>query len=69
MNKEMQLFSVCRKRKPCYEHGKAHKIYENKLNRDFYAAEINQKWCTDFTYLSLTDGSKRYNCAIIDLHD
>lgn len=30
---------------------------------------INRKWCTDFTYLFLTDGSKRYNCTIIDLHD
>ena len=28
-----------------------------------------KKWCTDFTYLFLTDGSKRYNCTIIDLHD
>lgn len=26
-------------------------------------------WCTDFTYLNLTNGSKRYNCTIIDLHD
>lgn len=28
---------------------------------------INSK--TDFTYLFLADGSKRYNCSIIDLHD
>ena len=35
----------------------------------FFAKEINQKWCTDFSYLFLTDGSKRYNCTIIDLHD
>lgn len=35
----------------------------------FRADKINQKWCTDFTYLFLTDGSKRYNCSIIDLHD
>lgn len=66
MNTEMQLFSICRKRKPTYEHGIAHKVYENKLNQKFYANAINQKWCTDFTYLFLTDGSKRYNCAIID---
>lgn len=26
-------------------------------------------WCTDFTYLFLTDGSKRYNSSIIDLYD
>lgn len=51
-----------------YEHGVAHKVYENKLNQDFKADKINQKWC-DFTYLFLTNGSKRYNCTMIDLHD
>ena len=69
MNTEMQLFSISRKKKPAYGHGIAHKVYENKLNQDFHANAINQKWCTDFTYLFLTDGSKRYNCTIIDLHD
>lgn len=69
MNTEMQLFSVSRKRKPKYEQGTAHKVYENKLNQDFHSDDINQKWCTDFTYLFLTDASKRYNCTIIDLHD
>lgn len=69
MNTEMQLFSVSKKRKPKYEQGTAHKVYENKLNQDFHSDDINQKWCTDFTYLFLTDGSKRYNCTIIDLHD
>ena len=39
------------------------------MNQDFHANVIKQKWCTDFTYLFLTDGSKRYNCTIIDLHD
>ena len=65
----MQLFSISRKKKPEYEHGVAHKVYGNKLNQDFHANAINLKWCTDFTYLFLTDGSKRYNCTIIDLHD
>lgn len=69
MNVEMKLFSISRKKKPAYERGIAHKVYENKLNQDFHAEEINQKWCTDFTYLFLTDGSKRYNCTIIDLYD
>ena len=67
MNTEMQLFAISRKKKPAYEHGIAHKVYENKLNQDFHANAINQKWCTDFTYLFLTDGSKRYNCTIVDL--
>lgn len=69
MNTELQLFSIARRRKPDYEYGKPHKVFENILNREFQADDINQKWCTDFTYLFLTDGSKRYNCTIIDLHE
>jgi transposase InsO family protein len=69
MNTELQLFSITRERKPNYEYGAPHKVFENKLHQDFKAEFINQKWCTDFTYLFLTDGSKRYNCTIIDLHD
>ena len=26
-------------------------------------------WCTDFTYMTLTNGTMRYNCSIIDLYD
>ena len=33
------------------------------------ATKKNTIWCTDFTYLTLTNGSKRYNCTIIDLYD
>lgn len=69
MNTELRLFSVSRNKKPAYEHGIAHKVYENKLNQDFHSDEINQKCYTDFTYLFLTDGSKRYNCTMIDLYD
>jgi len=69
MNVEMGLKSVVRRKKPDYEHGKAHKVFENKLHQDFHAETINQKWCTDFTYLFLKNGDVRYNCTIIDLHD
>ena len=69
MNKELGLYSISRKRKPDYEYGTPHKVFDNKLNQNFKADEINRKRCTDFTYLFLTDGSKRYNCSIIDLHD
>ena len=58
MNTELHLYSVSRKRKENYEHGTAHKVFENKLNQDFSADEINQKWCTDFTYLFLTEGNR-----------
>jgi transposase InsO family protein len=69
MNKELKLFSVARRKKPNYRKGKAHKVFPNLLQQDFSADKINAKWCTDFTYLYLADGRKRYNCTIIDLHD
>ena len=69
MNTELKLYSITRKRKPNYEYGKPHKVFENVLKQNFQAEGINQKWCTDFTYLFLTDGTKRFNCTIIDLHD
>lgn len=69
MNQELALHSIVRKKKASYRKGNAHAIHENKIKQDFTAPERNQKWCTDFTYLFLTDGSKRYNCSIIDLHD
>jgi transposase InsO family protein len=69
MNVEMGLRSIVRPRKPNYEHGKPHKVFENRLQQDFTAEKINQKWCTDFTYLFLKNHDVRYNCSIIDLHE
>lgn len=69
MNTELGLHSIVRPKRPGYEHGKPHKVFENKLKQDFTADEINRKWCTDFTYLFLADHDVRYNCTIIDLHD
>lgn len=67
--KQMGLQSIIMRKKPDYVYGKKHHIYENLIDRDFTASAPNQKWCTDFTYLKLSDGKKRYNCSIIDLHD
>lgn len=69
MNKLLGLKSIVRPKKPAYKYGKAHKVFENKIHQDFTAPEINQKWCTDFTYLFLSDRDVRYNCSILDLHD
>ncbi len=69
MNTELGLHSIVRPKKPNYEHGKPHKVFENKLKQDFTADKVNQKWCSDFTYLFLADHEVRYNCTIIDLHD
>ena len=69
MNRELGLQSITRQKKPDYKRAEAHEIFSNKLNQDFRANEINQKWCTDFTYLFLKSKDIRYNCTIIDLHD
>lgn len=69
MNTELRLRSIVRPKTPGYSHGKPHKVFENKLQQDFQAERINQKWCTDFTYLFLKNGDVRYNCSIIDLYD
>jgi putative transposase len=69
MNKQLGLKSIVRRKKPGYVKGKAHKLFSNLLNQDFTAESKNSKWCTDFTYLFLTDGRQRYNCSIIDLYD
>lgn len=69
MNKELGLTSVVRRKKPGYIKSTAHKVFDNLLQQNFKADNMNQKWCTDFTYLFLANGCKRYNCSIIDLHD
>jgi transposase InsO family protein len=69
MNRELGLASLVRRKKPDYRKGKPHKVFDNLIRQDFTAEKINQKWCTDFTYLFLKDGSVRYNCSILDLHD
>ena len=47
--------------------GDCYKKFNNLLKQDFTAIRPNEKWCTDFTYLYLSDGAKRYNCSIIIL--
>ena len=69
MNRILGLKSIVRPKNPDYEHVKPHKVFGNKIQQDFTADEINQKWCTDFTYLFLENHDVRYNCTIIDLHD
>lgn len=67
--KSLNLKSIVRPKKPTYHKGKANEIFPDLINRDFTAEEPNKRWLTDFTYLFLKDGTKRYNCTIIDLYD
>ena len=69
MNRQLQLYCICRRRKPKYRRGQVHKVFPNRLNQEFYAQKANQVWCIDFTYLFLSNGAVRFNCSIIDLYD
>ena len=68
MNKGLHLQCVCRRKRPGYKKEHAHKIFPNLLKRNFVADKANQVWCTDFTYVFLTNGFMRYNCTIVDLY-
>lgn len=67
--KELKIRSVVLRKRPRYFKGECYKKFENLLKQDFSVEVPNKKWCTDFTYLYLADGAKRYNCSVIDLYD
>ncbi len=67
--RELGIHSVVHPKKYRYKKGDCYKKFDDLLKRDFHADAPNRKWCTDFTYLFLSDGAKRYNCSIIDLYD
>ena len=69
MNRELMLYCICRRKAPGYHKGKPHKIFPNLLNQNFVVEKPNSVWCTDFTYMHLTNGAVRFNCTIIDLYD
>ena len=67
--KELGLHSIVRPKRPAYIKGQANKVFPDLLNRNFKVDRPNRIWATDFTYLRQPDGSMRYNCSIIDLHE
>jgi len=67
--RELKIRSTVTPKRPAYKKGDCYKKFENHLNSDFHAEKLNEKWCTDFTYIILEDGRKRYNCSMIDLYD
>lgn len=67
--REMRIKAIVRRKKQPYKKGSQHHIFNNLINRKFTAEKPNQIWCTDFTYLNLKNGTKRYYCSIIDLYD
>lgn len=67
--KSVNLKSVIRRKRKNYIPSTPQITAENILNRGFHADKPNQKWLTDVTEFKLTDGTKAYLSAILDLHD
>ncbi|WP_425533939.1 IS3 family transposase [Terrisporobacter petrolearius] len=65
----LNLKSVIRKKRKNYVKTTPQITAENILNRHFSAATPNEKWLTDVTEFKLTNGTKAYLSAIIDLYD
>ena len=67
--KSVKLTAVIRRKKKKYIQSNPQITAENILNRDFVAHSPNEKWLTDVTEFKLTNGSKAYLSAILDLGD
>lgn len=66
---ELKIEFTVTPKKPAYKKGDCYKKFKNHLDWKFHAEKPNEKWYTDFTYIIMEDGRKRYNCSIIDLYD
>ncbi|WP_052117325.1 IS3 family transposase, partial [Clostridium botulinum] len=67
--KSISMKSVIRRKRKKYIPSTPQITAENILDRNFYANKPNQKWLTDVTEFRLTDETKAYLSAILDLHD
>lgn len=67
--KSVKLTSVIRRKKKKYIQSTPQITAENILNRRFVADNPNEKWLTDVTEFKLTNGTKAYLSAILDLGD
>ena len=69
MNKDLSLHAIVMRKKTKYRREVKNKIFSNLLKQDFRSEGKNRIWCTDFTYIRLSNGKMRYNCSILDLYD
>ena len=69
MNQELDLHAIIMRKKPSYVRGVKNKIFPNLLRQKFQVKAPNLVWCTDFTYIRLSNGKMRYNCTVMDLYE
>lgn len=67
--KSVKLTAVIRRKKKRYIQSTPQVTAENILNRKFVATKPNEKWLTDVTEFKLSNGTKAYLSAILDLAD
>lgn len=67
--REAGISSVIRRKRKAYIKSTPAVTAQNLLGRQFTASGPNKKWLTDITEFKLTDGSKAYLSAILDLYD
>lgn len=65
--KIMGIKAVIRRKRKNYVSHKVEHLAENILDRDFWAENPMEKLLTDVTEFKLTNGTKRYLSAILDL--
>lgn len=58
---------VAKKYNHCASHGSVPDDKENILKRNFKAETINQKWCTDITYIHVQKEGWTYLASVMDL--
>lgn len=67
LTKAVGLKAVIRRKKPDYHKTTPEVTAENILNRNFVAANPNEKWLTDVTEMKYGNGERLYLSAIMDL--
>lgn len=65
---QMKIRSIVVKKYKHYSSKISSENKENILNRDFLTTNINQKWCTDITYIHTTMDGWTYLASVMDFH-
>ncbi len=66
--KQMNIQSIVIKKFHYYSEKVKAEDKKNLLNRDFTTTEINQKWCSDITYIYTIKDGWTYLASVMDLH-
>jgi len=66
--KDMDIRSIVVKKFRYHSEKSSSDERENILNRDFSTTSINQKWCTDITYIYTIKDGWTYLASVMDLH-